>query len=81
MAREPGVSARAPAGTLGFELKGKEHWQAEVEAILARTDGFKGERAQRMRFVSGRAVAKLKGKAPAKDVAAYVAAQLQEVSR
>jgi Asp-tRNA(Asn)/Glu-tRNA(Gln) amidotransferase B subunit len=34
-----------------------------------------------LRFLAGKAMEKLKRKAPAKDVAAFLQAQLQEVSR
>jgi Asp-tRNA(Asn)/Glu-tRNA(Gln) amidotransferase B subunit len=49
-----------------------------MEGYLAgKTDG----RDKRLRFLAGRAMAQLKGRAPAKDVAAYLAGTLEEIAR
>ena len=36
---------------------------------------------KRLRFLAGRAMKQLKGRAPAKDVAAWLAGQLEEIAR
>ena len=84
MASEPGLTARDACGALGLELQPAAEWQAELDGVLS-LDGYlvgnHDSAAKRLRFIAGKAVNKLKGKAPAKEVAAYVAAQLQEVSQ
>jgi Asp-tRNA(Asn)/Glu-tRNA(Gln) amidotransferase B subunit len=45
--------------------------------VAGRTDG----EARRFRFLAGRAMKQLKGRAPAKDVAAWLAGKLEEIAR
>jgi glutamyl-tRNA(Gln) amidotransferase subunit E len=84
MALEPGLTAQGACGALGFNLRDAEEWQAELSGVLslegflvAGNDSFQ----KRLRCIAGKAVQKLKGQAPAKEVVAFVASQLQEVTR
>ena len=78
-----GLSAEAAAAAEGIALVGREVWQREVNRVALdsparlRTDN----RGTRLRFLAGRAMAQLKGKAPAKDVAAYLNEKIEEVVR
>lgn len=84
MALEPGLTARTACGAAGIDLRSPDQWRQELEGILA-MEGRLGQGndsiEKRFRFLAGKAVYKLKGKAPAKEVAAFVARQLEEVSR
>ncbi len=84
MALQPGLTAEQAARALGFDLKAAEEWRSELQGILSLQGYLVGNhdsRAKRMRFLAGMAVEKLKGKAPAKEVAEFVASQVQEVSQ
>ena len=45
--------------------------------LAGRTDG----NDKRLRFLAGRAMKQLKGRAPAKEVATWLAGQLEEIAR
>jgi Asp-tRNA(Asn)/Glu-tRNA(Gln) amidotransferase B subunit len=58
-------------------------WQGELGSLSL--DGYRPRPAdsadKRLRFLAGRAMELLKGKAPAKDVAAYLADKIEEIAR
>jgi glutamyl-tRNA(Gln) amidotransferase subunit E len=78
-----GVSADAAASVEGLALVPRDAWSPRVSALsldgyfTGKTDG----RDRRVRFLTGRAVELLKGRAPARDVAAYVQEHLEEIVR
>jgi hypothetical protein len=78
-----GLSAEAACAAERIALVGRDVWAGEIgtptlDGLLpARVDS----RDRRLRFLAGRAMEKLKGRAPAKDVAAYLADTLEEVAR
>ena len=77
------LSADAAAAAEGIALVGREVWQPEADR-LARDGHFRGPadaRDGRLRFIAGRVVERLKGRAPAKDVAAYLNEHLEEAGR
>jgi glutamyl-tRNA(Gln) amidotransferase subunit E len=78
-----GLSAAAAASAEGIALVGREVWQRDLDRLSM--DGYRPRPAdsadKRLRFLAGRAMAQLKGKAPAKDVAAYLADTLEEIAR
>lgn len=75
-----GLDAGAATAAEGIALLGRESWQPRVHELAERAlAGLDGEaRARTARRVTGEAVAGLRGKAPAKDVAACVNEQLLE---
>jgi len=78
-----GLSAEAACAAEHIALVGREVWIGELGRpslegyVQAKIDS----RDRRLRFLAGRAMEKLKGRAPAKDVAAYLADQIGEVAR
>jgi glutamyl-tRNA(Gln) amidotransferase subunit E len=78
-----GLRAADAAAAEGIALVGRETWQRDLEGLgmegylAAKTDS----RDRRLRFLAGRAMTQLKGRAPAKDVAAYLAGTLEEIAR
>jgi len=78
-----GLRAADAAAAEGIALVGRDSWQRDVDGLgmggylAGRTDG----RDKRLRFLAGRAMKQLKGRAPAKDVAAYLAGRLEEIAR
>jgi glutamyl-tRNA(Gln) amidotransferase subunit E len=78
-----GLSAAAAASAEGIALVGREVWQRDLGRLSM--DGYRPRPAdsadKRLRFLAGRAMAQLKGKAPAKDVAAYLVDTLEEIAR
>ena len=64
-------------------MVGRDTWQRDLDGLgldgylAGRTDS----RDKRLRFLAGRAMARLKGRAPAKDVAAWLAGRLEEMAR
>jgi glutamyl-tRNA(Gln) amidotransferase subunit E len=79
------LSGAAAAAAEGVALADREAWTAALGPLSL--DGYvvRGRRRdtpdRRLRFVAGRAVRQLKGRAPAREVAAYVAGQLEEMAR
>jgi glutamyl-tRNA(Gln) amidotransferase subunit E len=77
------LSAEAAAAVEGIALVGRETWQAEAKHVAQdghirwRTD----QRGAKLRYLAGRAMDRLKGKAPAKEVAAWLNEQLEEAGR
>jgi glutamyl-tRNA(Gln) amidotransferase subunit E len=78
-----GLRAADAAAAEGVALVGRDVWQRELERlsmagyIAGRSDGS----GKRLRFLAGRAMKQLKGRAPARDVAAWLAARLEEIAR
>ncbi|BDU78302.1 Glu-tRNA(Gln) amidotransferase subunit GatE [Mesoterricola sediminis] len=84
MAANPGRDAQASMEALGIGVQPREAWARELSALSMedyRID--KGDSdGKRLRFLAGRAMKLLLGKAPAKDVADYLRTRLtQEASR
>jgi glutamyl-tRNA(Gln) amidotransferase subunit E len=78
-----GLSASSAAEAEGIALVGREAWSSALCGVTldGYLDGRLDSRDRRVRFLSGRAVQLLKGRAPAKDVAAYVQDRLEEIVR
>jgi hypothetical protein len=62
---------------------GHGEWQRQLERLsMAGYLASKGDgTGKRLRFLAGRAMTQLRGRAPAKDVAAYLAGTLEEIAR
>jgi glutamyl-tRNA(Gln) amidotransferase subunit E len=77
------LSASAAASAEGIALVGRDVWQRELGSPSM--DGYRprpmDSADRRLRFLAGRAMEQLKGKAPAKDVAAYLAQKIEEIAR
>lgn len=83
VAIQRGTSAEAACETLGIDLRNDGEWKQQVAALPM--DGYHAEHndssEKRMRFRIGKAMEKFKGKVPARDIAAYLKAELQGVSK
>jgi Glu-tRNA(Gln) amidotransferase subunit E-like FAD-binding protein len=77
MAQE-GLAVEVACESLGIALQGKEQWLGAIDNLTM--EGYDSERAdcdeKRVRFLAGKAVRMLKGKAPASDVAAFIRTKL-----
>jgi hypothetical protein len=77
-----GLTAEAAAAAEGMSLVDREAWLAGLRQL--RWDGFRpgrpDARVRRLRYFTGRAVRHLRGRAPAREVAAYLAAHLEEIA-
>ena len=77
-----GVRAAEAAAAEGIALLPRDAWQAQLGTLsmagylASRDDGA----ARRLRFLAGRAMAQLRGRAPAKDVAAWLAGRIEEMA-
>jgi glutamyl-tRNA(Gln) amidotransferase subunit E len=78
-----GANAEAAADAEGARLVDRSAWAAELKGLsfAGYRPGRDDSRARRARYVTGRAVAMLKGRVPARDVAAFVAGHLEEILR
>jgi len=78
-----GLRAAEAAAAEGIALVGRDMWRRGLDGLGL--DGYQAGKAdsrdKRLRFLAGRAVRQLKGQAPAKDVAAYLAGKLEEMAR
>jgi hypothetical protein len=78
-----GVTAEAAAAAEGVALQPREHWRQEADQVTL--DGYHAGRndspERRLRFLAGRAVRMLRGRAPAAEVAAYLRGALGEAAR
>ena len=77
-----GGAAEAAAAAEGIALEPRESWREEAGRILEgcpETAAVRGDK--RLRCLVGRAVAMLRGRAPAREVADYVRGRLEEVAR
>ncbi len=76
---EDGLSAEAAASAEGVAIQPRERWKEQVDRLTM--EGYQGEKVdtqeKRLRFLAGRAMEQLLGKAPAKDVADYLRAKLE----
>jgi glutamyl-tRNA(Gln) amidotransferase subunit E len=83
MALEAGMSAPSACGVLGIDLRNHSEWKQQIASMPL--DGYNAARndspEKRMRFLAGKAMEKLKGKVPAKEVAAFLRAEVQGASR
>jgi len=78
-----GLDATGACAAEGIGLVGRDVWTNEIgaptlEGLLPST---LDSRDRRLRFLAGRAMEKLRGRAPAKDVAAWLGERLEEVAR
>jgi glutamyl-tRNA(Gln) amidotransferase subunit E len=73
------LDADAACAALGIDLKAQDEWQGVIGGLTM--EGYDSERAdcdeKRVRFLAGKAVRMLKGKAPASDVAAFIRTKLK----
>jgi glutamyl-tRNA(Gln) amidotransferase subunit E len=78
-----GLTAESAAAAEGIALVGREVWASDLHRLTldGYFDGKADSRDRRVRFMAGRAVEYLKGRAPAKEVAAFVQDRLEEILR
>jgi glutamyl-tRNA(Gln) amidotransferase subunit E len=85
MAQNPGADAAAASASLGFVLQDRAAWTKELGDLAgedSRIDWGSDGDAKQLRQHIGEAVRRLRGRAPAKEVAAYLKSRLkQEVLR
>jgi glutamyl-tRNA(Gln) amidotransferase subunit E len=87
LAQNRGIDAVTAAADLGYQLRDREAWTAELGGILSQDcpidKGMQSDCAARnMRHTIGQCVHKLRGRAAAKEVAEYLKSRLaQEVSQ
>lgn len=78
-----GLSAEAAVAAEGIALEGPERWHPALDRLTM--DGCVGQkvdtREKRRRFLMGRAMKMLAGKAPATEVAAFLGGQIEEAAR
>ncbi len=83
MALTGGISAAEACAAVGVDVRNETEWKPMVSEVSF--DGYvagkNDSQQKRLRFLAGKAMEKLKRRAPAKEVAAYLMTQLQEVSR
>ena len=84
MARNPGQDATAAVAALGFGIQPREVWSGQLSGLSMedyRIDMGDSD-DKRLRFLAGRAMRQLLGKAPAREVADYLRTRLtQEAGR
>jgi glutamyl-tRNA(Gln) amidotransferase subunit E len=80
MAENPGVDAAAAGATLGYALQDRAAWTRELSGLSMNNDCIAGgdSDGKRLRYLVGKAVRQLRGKAPAKEVAEFVKTQLRQ---
>jgi glutamyl-tRNA(Gln) amidotransferase subunit E len=80
IAENPAVDAAAASAALGFVLQDRAAWTQEASDVL--TEDYPIDRCdsdgKHLRYLIGKAVRQLRGKAPAKDVAEYLKTKLQQ---
>ena len=78
-----GLTAEASAAASGVAIQPRQRWMEQVDHLTM--EGYQGEKIdtqdKRLRFLAGRAMEQLLGKAPAKDVAEYLRTKLEEVTK
>jgi glutamyl-tRNA(Gln) amidotransferase subunit E len=84
LACNPGLGAEEACRSLGFGLLDREAWTADLAGLSM--EDYRIDRAdsdaKRLRFLAGRAMARLRGRAPGREVAAYLESKLKaEVAR
>ncbi len=82
MARNPDLDAAAAMRAVGIEMVPAEDWKQRLDAVSLRAyrGGKEDSHARRLRFLAGQAMRMLAGRAPAREVVAFLDAKLQEVS-
>jgi glutamyl-tRNA(Gln) amidotransferase subunit E len=74
-----GLGAEAAASAEGVAIQPRERWREQVDHLTM--EGYQGEKVdsqeKRLRFLAGRAMEQLLGKAPAKEVAEYLRTKLE----
>jgi hypothetical protein len=77
------LSAAQAAEAEGVTILRRERWKSEMDRLTMH--GYHAEKgddlAKRLRFLAGRAMRKLKYKAPAKEVVEYLRTTIEEVAR
>ncbi len=76
-----GGGASAAAAAEGIALEPRERWREEADRILDGCPQAAEPADRRLRRLVGRAVAMLRGRAPAREVADHVRGRLEEVAR
>jgi len=80
---QDGMDADTACAALGIALRGRDQWLGEMDRLSM--EGYNPERAdndeKRVRFLAGKAMRMLKGKAPAAEVAALLRSLVSEVVR
>jgi glutamyl-tRNA(Gln) amidotransferase subunit E len=81
VAHNPELGGDAAREAVGIRLQAPDHWHPELDRVSleAFRAGREAPRDIRLRYLAGQARRMLAGKAPAKEVAALVAARLEEV--
>jgi glutamyl-tRNA(Gln) amidotransferase subunit E len=84
MARNPGLQAEAACMLLGFGLRDREAWTRELAGLSM--EDYRIDRGdsdgKQLRFLAGKAMRLLRGRAPAREVAEYLESRLRtEVGR
>ena len=76
-----GLTAEAAAAAAGIAPVAPEAWHREVDRIASeRHEGPRdADRARELRLLAGRAMGRLMGRAPAKEVVAYLTHRLEEI--
>ncbi|MCX6550655.1 MAG: Glu-tRNA(Gln) amidotransferase subunit GatE [Acidobacteria bacterium] len=83
MANDPSLGAEKACACVGIDLRKAEEWRPEVRTLdFGGYDRRKADsEARRIRFMAGRAMKQMLGKAPARDVVAYLSTLVEEVAR
>ncbi len=78
-----GLTAESAVAAEGIALVGRDVWASDLQHLTldGYLDGKTDSRDRRVRFMAGKAVEYLKGRAPAKEVAAFVQDRLEEILR
>jgi glutamyl-tRNA(Gln) amidotransferase subunit E len=78
-----GLGAAAAAAAEGIGLVDRDTWEQDAgfPSMDAYRPGRNDSASKRLRFLAGRAVRQLRGRAPAHEVAAWLARQLEEAAR
>jgi glutamyl-tRNA(Gln) amidotransferase subunit E len=79
LACNPGLKAEEACRSLGYGLQDREAWTRELAGLSM--EGYRLDRsdsdAKRLRFLAGKAMARLQGRAPGREVAEHLASMLQ----
>lgn len=83
MALAGGMTAQEACAALGVDVRNEAEWKPMLGTMSFEgyVPGKNDSQQKRLRFLAGKAMERLKRKAPAKEVAAFLMAQLQEVSQ
>lgn len=83
IAHHPELDANAAKEAAGIDMQPENVWREALRSVDLSDyrPGKQDARDKQIRFLSGKAVRMLEGKAPARDVVQYLSSTLQEVSR